>query len=291
MTKAYKYGLFLLIILFSGSCEIPEIGDNTDVDIDVTACVPEFEDSQLDVVTWNLKDFPVSRSTINYLDDLIEDLDADVIAIQEIESLFALTQLLEKLPEWNGLVFPGSDQRLGFIYNSSTIQIEPLTGLFKDNDGAFPRPAVMTRITHIPSDKEVTLINVHLKCCEGQENMDRRKNAATMLMEFVNREMSEEPVIILGNFNEVLRETTQGGSFSDIISDLDNFAFVDFEIAMGPMENWSFPSWPSHIDHILITNELFLNVTDVGTILFESCFSRYSELISDHRPLYLSLEF
>ena len=33
--------------------------------------------------------------------------------------------------------------------------------------------------------------------------------------------------------------------------------FVDLEIAYGSSTNWSYPTWPSHLDHICITNELF----------------------------------
>jgi len=35
-----------------------------------------------------------------------------------------------------------------------------------------------------------------------------------------------------------------------------NYTFADLHIAEGPIENWSFPT-AFHLDHILITNELF----------------------------------
>ena len=28
-------------------------------------------------------------------------------------------------------------------------------------------------------------------------------------------------------------------------------------IALGPSSNWSYPTWPSHLDHILISDEVF----------------------------------
>ena len=50
-----------------------------------------------------------------------------------------------------------------------------------------------------------------------------------------------------------------------MINDLDesdDYLFTDMEIASGSPLYWSFPGWPSHLDHILITNELlsFLNL-------------------------------
>ena len=41
------------------------------------------------------------------------------------------------------------------------------------------------------------------------------------------------------------------------INDSSAYYFADSDIASGPSSNWSFPNWPSHLDHILITNELF----------------------------------
>ena len=47
--------------------------------------------------------------------------------------------------------------------------------------------------------------------------------------------------------------------------------FGDYYIAEDPSALWSFPSWPSHIDHILVTNELF-GVYDVQTIAIDQLF-------------------
>ena len=44
-----------------------------------------------------------------------------------------------------------------------------------------------------------------------------------------------------------------------ILDDFENYLFTDMDIAQGNSNGWSYPSWPSHLDHILITNELFDN--------------------------------
>ena len=36
--------------------------------------------------------------------------------------------------------------------------------------------------------------------------------------------------------------------------------FTDYSIAQGNSFQWSFPTYPSHIDHILVSSELFDNV-------------------------------
>ena len=71
------------------------------------------------------------------------------------------------------------------------------------------------------------------------------------------------------------------------------------DIANGPPSNWSYPSWPSHLDHILISNELFAEFyapnSVVQTILLDSYldngWDEYDENVSDHRPVALKLYF
>ena len=69
------------------------------------------------------------------------------------------------------------------------------------------------------------------------------------------------------------------------------------EIAQGSNSNWSYPTWPSHIDHLLITNELFdeygNNGSAVETIKLDDYFSSwyaYDNNVSDHRPVGLKIK-
>ena len=79
----------------------------------------------------------------------------------------------------------------------------------------------------------------------------------------------------------------------DFINDEDNYYFADTHIANGPSSDWSFPNWPSHLDHILITNELFSDTINVMTIKLDNFFiggwSKYENYISDHRPVGIKL--
>ena len=38
--------------------------------------------------------------------------------------------------------------------------------------------------------------------------------------------------------------------FENILNDSNNYRFVDLPIAQGNNSEWSFPNWPSHLDHI-----------------------------------------
>ena len=77
--------------------------------------------------------------------------------------------------------------------------------------------------------------------------------------------------------------------FEPFLSKPNEYEFADYTIASGSPYNWSYPDWPSHIDHILITNELFSNYESVETLLIDNIYfddySDYESLDSDHRPL------
>jgi hypothetical protein len=106
-------------------------------------------------------------------------------------------------------------------------------------------------------------------------------------------------VIVLGDLNDILTDNPENNVFQMIFDDPENYLFADMEIAEGPSSGWSYPTWPSHLDHILITNELFdeieNNNSDVQAIkIDEYCdggWYEYDQNVSDHRPVGLKVEF
>jgi hypothetical protein len=68
-------------------------------------------------------------------------------------------------------------------------------------------------------------------------------------------------------------------------------------IAEGPGSGWSFPGWPSHLDHILVGGSLFeaLDGDDAAVMVvplhayMNNGLSEYDPLISDHLPVVLKL--
>jgi hypothetical protein len=104
-------------------------------------------------------------------------------------------------------------------------------------------------------------------------------------------------VVLLGDLNVSLTDVPEDNVFQNFLDDPSNYQFVDFEIATGPSSNFSYPPWQSHIDHILITKELFLPFMAEGggveTIkidkLLAGGFSEYDQNVSDHRPVGMRL--
>jgi predicted extracellular nuclease len=146
------------------------------------------------------------------------------------------------------------------------------------------------------------IINNHFKCC-GDGNLDmndeadeekRRYNAVNFLKEYIDTYLSDKNVIVLGDLNDEIAESSQNNVFQNVLNDTENFFFVDYSIASGNSSDWSYPSWPSHLDHILVTNELFdeLDNSVILTIKVDEYlaggWNEYDYNISDHRPVAIS---
>ena len=117
--------------------------------------------------------------------------------------------------------------------------------------------------------------------------------ANMLLKEYIENYLSNKNVILLGDLNDNLSDSQNNNVFQMFLDDPNNYLFADYEIAFSSNTNWSYPNWPSHIDHILITNELFDVLSNVETIkvdyFMDGGFSDYDYYISDHRPVAIKI--
>ena len=117
--------------------------------------------------------------------------------------------------------------------------------------------------------------------------------ASNLLKQYVDNYFPDNNVIILGDLNDQLIDNVSNNVFQMFLDDSENYFFTDMDIAEGSSNQWSYPTWPSHLDHILITNELFDNNSYVEVIriddFMDGGFSQYDQYISDHRPVALKL--
>ena len=154
--------------------------------------------------------------------------------------------------------------------------------------------------------QNIYIINNHYKCCGNgtieniySDEEYRRQQASILTKNYIDSNLDDQNVILLGDFNDELIDPRSSNIFDIFIKDDKNYQFVDMGIAFGSSTNWSYPGWPSHLDHILITNELFDEFDNTGSTAqtihveeyFEGGWSEYNNFISDHRPIGLSLNF
>ena len=132
------------------------------------------------------------------------------------------------------------------------------------------------------------LINNHLKCCSGSDNEERRRDASERLKDYIDSNLDDEMVIVLGDYNDdISDEYSYDNVFWNFVEDSNHYRFADMAIAKGSNYYWSYPGkrYLSHLDHILISNELFYKHQTTVTIRPSFCQSDYLEKGSDHRPV------
>ena len=266
-------------------------------------------DSTFEVVTWNIENFPKNDEiTIDYLNQIIQLLNVDVIALQEIQDFTFFNILKNSLNGWDGYLANSAsyDINLAYLYNESTVVCDSIYEILNDFETwwrPFPRSPLVLELSW--NTEKIFVINNHFKASgDGIINLDdewdqetRRLEACLRLKEYIGLFLPDENVILLGDLNDDIAEPQDNNVFWNFIEDTENYLFVDMEIAEGSFANWSYPSWPSHLDHILITNELFdeYENSTVQTILvdhyLEGGWHEYEENISDHRPVGMKFAF
>ena len=315
MTRIYKVSF--LIIFFISCAE-----DNTfnNIKIHENPCeyiVKDFNkfnindsivfgtDSTLDIITWNIENFPKHNSTVDYLVELINLMDVEIIALQEIENATSFQNIIERLPNYDGVITNSAyyDINLALLY-SNNLEVETTYEIFTDDWRPFPRSPLVTHINW--KGEDVYVINNHFKCCGNgfiEEDEDdeeyRRLQAIKFTKEYFEDNLENSNIILLGDFNDELADEKANNIFWDLISDNNNYRFVDLFIACDHNADWSYPTWPSHIDHILITEELFDEFENMGSLVqtirleeyFDGGWNDYEKYISDHRPVGLRLAF
>ena len=264
------------------------------------------DSNSLDVATWNIEWFPKNdHITIDYVTEIINLLELDILAIQEVDDTTMFNQMLASLPEYSGYYESSWFAGLAYIYKNGSVEVNDIYEIYTTSSfwNAFPRSPMVMDINFM--GENYFLINNHFKCCgdgiidhdDISDEESRRYIAINLIKEYIDNNLSDKNVIVLGDLNDDIAEPLLNNVFQEVIDDSNNYRFVDIGIAQGNSSDWSFPNWPSHLDHILITDELFngINTLEVETIkidqFLDGGWNEYDQNISDHRPVAIKFIF
>ena len=289
----HKYLVFLLLIPFTSYTQsLDDLSFGSD--------------DSFEVVTWNIENFPKNEpATLQYVLEIIEAIDADIIAIQEIQNYPILDNLDTFLDDYT--LYSQSLDRAGlvFLYKHEVVELNSAYELFTQAPewNNFPRFPMVIEVTY--ANQDFVIINNHYKCCgNGLLDLDnpwdqetRRYTANLLLKQYIDTNLSNAAVFVVGDLNDILTDPDPHNVFSPFLNDPESYLFADMDIAQGSVSNWSFPNWPSHLDHILITDELFELYAMPGAVTqtikvdtyLQGGFNEYDQNVSDHRPVGIRL--
>ncbi|RLC49706.1 MAG: hypothetical protein DRI23_08680 [Candidatus Cloacimonadota bacterium] len=295
--KKILYVVYFLLAAFVWAEELPEIEYDK---------LLVGDEQTLEVMTWNIQNFPKSEFAIDYAAEIINAIDPDVIGLQEMESdsaFFCLVKQLNDLDKHNWSGYRANrnywKQELAFIYKTDLIGVDKIYEIFYGDYKPFPRSPLVMEFSY--NDQEVVIINNHFKARTGTKNEKRRRDAVDKLDEYILENHPDANVIVLGDMNDQLVDEGTANVFTTFLEKPSEYKFVDLEIAQSESADWSYPyyKYRGHIDHILISNELydefeksdsFVKVVTIGKFMEGGDDARY-KYIGDHRPVVVKLQF
>jgi endonuclease/exonuclease/phosphatase family metal-dependent hydrolase len=265
-------------------------------------------DSTLEVMTWNIENFAKRGAvTADHVIDVVKGLQVDIIALQEIENLTYFQQVREGLADWTGdrATSASYQMNLAFLYPVDGVaQISAVYEILTEYRRELPRAPFVLEGTF--RGTEFVVINNHFKA-SGNNILDetdawdeetRRRDASLLIDDFIRTQFPDKAVIVVGDLNDELTDSPANNVFQNFLDASDMYRFVDLAIARDSGGLWSYPTWPSHLDHILITHQLFAAqersdaLVEVAPlhILLGQGWSVYEKNVSDHLPVVLRLK-
>jgi endonuclease/exonuclease/phosphatase family metal-dependent hydrolase len=268
--------------------------DSVDVDIPVFGT-----DSTLDIVTWNIQNFPkLGQETVTEVAAIMKTLNADVYGIEEIEDTTSFRQLLNLLPAYGGtysldIYFDGSYQKTGVIYKKNVVTISDKRMLFTNDSYSFPRPPLQVYIASQSNLRsfDFTFIVLHLKASGGEDNEARRRSACEKLKNYLDIEIAgsaDKDYIAVGDWNDELDDPTADNVFLAFLNDPIDYTFLTAPFASDPNNNATYiGGTKSVIDQILISAGARQQYDTGSTrvIKVDQYLASYVYEVSDHRPV------
>ena len=272
-------------------------------------------DNAFKVVAWNVIFFGDDG---NSLDDptqvantiaVIDSLNADIIAFQEIVDENDFNQVVDNLPGFDGILadFAANvNLRLGFIWDTTTVQPldfrvlleEAASGVTGRSFFAGGRvPFLMDAIVDIDGmEMPLSVVNIHANA--GNGDYFNRVDDIALLLDTLNTFFSDRNIIFLGDYNDdvdIATTTDADGTvrpspYVDFTNDPDNWNVVTIALSNDAIITREGSNTP--IDHVTISNELneFL-VSGSARTEFGAAFSvgDFNSTTSDHFPVSIQL--
>jgi len=290
-----------------------------------------------DIVTYNLEFFgtdvkDASNVEFGPTDDalqvanvttVMQTLGADIFAVEEIADDNAFNQLVTNLAGYDKIVsnrwsysfnppeatFP--PQKIGFIYNTSTVQVVSSRVMFGEmydaiQAGTVTLPSypggtsssfwssgrlpfmVTFDVTIKGVKRRIRMIDIHSKSGSAQADYDRRKYDVKVLHDSLAAHYPHDNIVLLGDFNDDVDSSILTGaesSYKVFVDDAVNFKVLTYPLSQTGAG--SFPSSNSFLDHIIISDELANAYVTNSTAIEDArnFISNYVNTTSDHLPV------
>lgn len=231
----------------------------------------------LKVATYNIRNFDYDpryniSTNKDFLKKTIAELDADLLAVQEIVQDRIFTQFIDNhfvnssvvLTECGGQ----NDQKLGFVYNTKRLELKKVeedSSVAATRDGQLPqchigsRPALIAQFYDKIDKMNFTAIAVHLKAGGEVSDIQKRFYQISTISKIISKlkKDGQENFIIIGDFNttEYIQKQEE---YTKLIRTFKNMDLEDLSAKVSCTSYWyggidDDLEYPSILDHIVIS--------------------------------------
>lgn len=266
----------------------PALVPSGPVDTTPLADIPVMGSAEtLEIGTWNIEHYPKVPGSRTMVSKILNQLDVDVMAVEEINGEAAFRDLLTAMPKFDGVVSDkGQSQNVGVIYRKSDFTLITSEEIYLSESKAFPRPPLVVRLRPLQNTSaDIVAIAVHLKAFGDLENQARRSEANILLERYVSDLKAKEPslkIVILGDFNQPLLIDSEREVFNPWFNKAGSYT-VATDILVQKGDYSYFAGLFSLIDHIITTNDFLLSEPTI--VKLQHIVPNYQAHASDHLPV------
>lgn len=265
--------------------------------------ITKYDFDTIRIATFNIEwlgdgiDDRIKRSDDDYrrIAEVIENIQADVIGVQEIENEAALLKVMTHLPDFKFIM-----GNTGWVQNPAVIYRKDVDVVFVKNYHPLAVREKKTRAglwVNVKKDNfDFNLMVVHFKSTSRfdstaelkAESFALRKLQAAALKNWADslvNSSTEKDILIIGDFNDNPNRTNTRNL--DHLIQNDEFIFVTKDL--GSCKN---PRWDL-IDHVVVNKSAktrYIEGSEFVYDIFLSYWEYESEMISDHCPVLVSFE-
>ncbi len=267
----------------------------------------------LHVGNWNIEFFgdtsggPTNESLqLSNVSAVLADAGVDFWSLQEIVDVNAFNTLKAELSGYDGFVandarvasgssyYSTFEQKLAVLYRSDAVSVQSariILGNMRFDFADRPPLRVDLRLTRNGATVDMVAIVLHMKAEANLDDYNRRQAAAVALKQYLDTELPTARVIVLGDWNDDVDTSIVSGQPTPYQNFLDAPASYTFLTQTLSQSTGSTVSFPSFIDHQLVSNELAQHHVPNSTRVLRPAIPSYGSTTSDHYPILSRFDF
>ena len=280
------------------------VEETSEAGITLVEAIPPFgQPGTIDVATWNMEWFGSWHEGPN--DEarqlagaraLVSALELDLWAVEEVVSQSQFDDLLAGLPldgllandpsVEGGSYYGAGEQKVGIIYRPELLELISARTILRDQSYAFAgRPPLEVEMREAGGGAPFYLIVLHAKASRGLADWQRRRDGALALADYLAGERAGDDVLLIGDYNDDLDESTRGSSPSPYADLVASWFFPTWSIAVSDQSTTAFGGLP--IDHALAAGGLADAYVPGSAAVFpaDDYIDDYGQTTSDHLPV------